>query len=77
MSPILQLNSLVEKQEGNCALGQGRYTWLGSAYPGVFTRLLPSYSTSSPRIQASPSCPLSQPALSFWDNLDNVSIPKI
>lgn len=77
MSPILQLNSLVGKQEGNCALGQGRYTWLGSAYPGVFTQLLPSYSTSSPSIQASLSCPLSQPALRFWNNLDNVSIPKI
>lgn len=68
MSP-LQLNSLVEKQ-GNCAMDQGKYTWLGNAHPGIFTQLLPS-STSFP------ICPLSQPALRSWDSLDNVSIPKV
>lgn len=31
MSP-LQQNSLVEKREENCALGQGKYTWQGSFY---------------------------------------------
>lgn len=76
MSPPLHLNGLVEKKEGKCALGQGEYTWLGSAYPGVLNSSSP-YSTSSPSIQASPSCLLSQPALRLWDNLDNVSIPEV
>lgn len=71
MSPPLQLNSLVEKQEGNRALGQGKYTGLGRAQPDVFTEVFPSCSTSSPSLQASPSSPLSQAALRFWGSLDN------
>lgn len=71
MSPLLQFNSLVEKQEGNCALGQGGYTGLGRAHPDIFTEVFPSYSTSSPSLQASPSYPLSRAALRFWGSLDN------
>lgn len=59
--PLLQLNSLVEKQEGNCALGQGKYPWLGSAHPGVFTQPLPSY---SPFRQHSGFCEPSPPTAS-------------
>lgn len=57
--------------------GQGKYTWPGGAHPGVFLHSL-SYLIPLPvSIQASPSHPLPQPALRFWDSLDKFPVPEV